>query len=135
MVGRGLAWYILSEAYYIVTSSDTCTLKFSKFKIKMMNILFLFTWWLLSWLVFVYHHYNNIFCSCYVEENVRMIATSISWISAVYFLIDAKLINNAVLISAVLQNDSVVHIFILFFVFFYIMGYHRRLGIVPHSIQ
>ena len=28
LVGRGLACYILSEAYYIVTSSDTCTLKF-----------------------------------------------------------------------------------------------------------
>ena len=71
----------------------------------------------------------------YQWYHVPMIATSISLISAVYFLTEAKLINNAVLISAVLQSDSVIHIFTLFFIFFYIMAYHRRLGIVPHSIQ
>ena len=88
----------------------------------------------------MYHHYNNIFYSFYVAENdVPMVSCTNDsnkyFLNFSCFLIEAKLINNAVLISAVLQSDSVIHIFTLFFIFFYIIAYRRRLGIVPHSIQ
>ena len=45
---------------------------------------------------------------------------------------------NALLISAVEQSDSVIHyiyIHIHFFIFFSIMVYHRTLNIVPYAIQ
>ena len=46
---------------------------------------------------------------------------------------------NALLISAVEQSDSVIHyIYIytfIFFIFFSIMVYHRTLNIVPYAIQ
>ena len=37
------------------------------------------------------------------------------------------------LISAVQQSDSVIHIF--FFIFFSIMVYHRILSIIPCAVQ
>ena len=52
--------------------------------------------------------------------------------SLIYF-IEVKLIYNVVLISAVQQSDSVIHI--SFFIFFSIMVYHKILNIVPCAIQ
>ena len=47
--------------------------------------------------------------------------------------------NNVVLISAVQQRDSIIHIYIyiyiFFFIFFSIMVYHRILSIGPCAIQ
>ena len=48
----------------------------------------------------------------------------------IYF-IEVQLIYNVVLISAVQQSDSVIHIYTFFFIFFSIMVYHRILNIVP----
>ena len=42
----------------------------------------------------------------------------------VYF-IEVQLIYNVVLISTVQQSDSVIHIYIFFFIFFSIMVYHK----------
>ena len=45
---------------------------------------------------------------------------------------------NAVLISAIEQSDSVIHYihtYSFFFIFFSIMVYHRPLNIVPYAIQ
>ena len=39
------------------------------------------------------------------------------------------------LISAVQQSDSVIHIYTLFFIFFSIIVYYRILNIVPCAIQ
>ena len=44
-------------------------------------------------------------------------------------------IYSVVLISAVQQSDSVIHIYTFFFVFFSIVVYHRILNIVPCAIQ
>ena len=54
----------------------------------------------------------------------------------IYF-IEVWLIYNVVLISAVQQSDSVIHIYIytFFFIFFSMMVYHRILNIVPCAIQ
>ena len=51
------------------------------------------------------------------------------------FLIEVELIYNVVLISAVQQSDSVIHIYTLFFIFFSIMVYPRRLDRVPCALQ
>ena len=53
----------------------------------------------------------------------------------IFFLIEVELIYNVVPISAVQQSDSVLHIYILFLIFFSIMVYLRRLDIVPCAIQ
>ena len=50
----------------------------------------------------------------------------------VYFIV-ADL--NVVLISAVQQSDSVIHISIFFFIFFPVTVYHRILTMVPHPLQ
>ena len=39
------------------------------------------------------------------------------------------------LITAVQQSDSVIHIYILFLIFFFIMVYHRTLNIVLCAMQ
>ena len=52
----------------------------------------------------------------------------------IYF-IEGLLIYNVVLISAVQQSDSVIHIYTFFFIFFSIMLYPRVLNIVPCAIQ
>ena len=45
------------------------------------------------------------------------------------------LIYNAVLISAVQQTDSVIHMYIFVFIFFSIMVWHTMLNIVPSAVQ
>ena len=50
----------------------------------------------------------------------------------VYFIIVDL---NVVLISAVQQSDSVIHISIFFFIFFSVTVYHRILTMVPHPLQ
>ena len=45
------------------------------------------------------------------------------------------MIYNVVLISAVQQSDSVIHIYTFFFIFFVIMVYPRVLNIVPCAIE
>ena len=52
-----------------------------------------------------------------------------------FFFIEVELIYNVVSISAVQQGDSVIHRDILFFIFFSIMVYPRRLDIVPCAID
>ena len=52
----------------------------------------------------------------------------------VFFFIEVQLIYNVVLISAVQQSDSFIHIHAFFFIFFSIMVYHRILNIVPCAI-
>ena len=52
-----------------------------------------------------------------------------------FFLIKVYLICNVVLISAVEQNDSVIHMCTFFFIFFSTMAYPRILNIVPCAIQ
>ena len=44
-----------------------------------------------------------------------------------FFLIEVQLIYNAVPISAVQHSDSVIYIYIFFFIFFSFMVYHRIL--------
>ena len=51
------------------------------------------------------------------------------------FIIFLTLTYNVMLVSAVQQNDSVIHMCALFFVFFSIMVYHKILNIVPCVIQ
>ena len=51
------------------------------------------------------------------------------------FLIEVSLIYNIVLISAVQQSDSVIHIHIFFFTFLSILVYPRTLNMVPYAIQ
>ena len=57
--------------------------------------------------------------------------------TACFFLkIEVQLIYNVVLITAIQQSDSVIHIYTVFFkIFFSIMVYHRILNIVPCAIQ
>ena len=50
-------------------------------------------------------------------------------------LIEVELIYSVVLISAVQQSDSVIHVYTSFFIFFSIMVYPRRLDIVSCAIQ
>ena len=52
-----------------------------------------------------------------------------------FFFIEVSSIYNVVLISAVQQNDSVIHIHTFFLIFFSIMVYHRILNIVPCALQ
>ena len=54
---------------------------------------------------------------------------------SLFFLIEVQLIYNVVLISAVQQKDSVIHIYVFFFIFCSIMVYPRRSNIVPCAIQ
>ena len=51
-------------------------------------------------------------------------------ICLLFDFIEVQLIYNVALISAVQQNDSVIHIYTLFFIFFSIMVYPRILNIV-----
>ena len=51
------------------------------------------------------------------------------------FYIGIYLVNNVVLIFAVQQSDSVIHMYTFFFIFFSIMVYHRILNIFPCAIQ
>ena len=53
----------------------------------------------------------------------------------IFFLIEVELIYNVVLISAVHQGDSIMHIYTFFFIFFPTMVYLRVLNIVPCAIQ
>ena len=53
----------------------------------------------------------------------------------IYFFIEVYLIYNVVLISAVQQSDSVIHIYTFFFILFFIMVYPSILSIVPCAIQ
>ena len=43
--------------------------------------------------------------------------------------------DNIVLISTVQQSDSVIHIYTLFFIFFFIMVYHKILNIIPTGLN
>ena len=52
-----------------------------------------------------------------------------------FFLIEVWLIYNVVLISAVQQSESVIHIYTFFFIFFSIMVYPRTLNIVHCTTQ
>ena len=52
----------------------------------------------------------------------------------IYF-IEVQLIYTVVLISAVQQSDSVIHMYTFFFILFSIMVYHRILNIVPCAVQ
>ena len=45
------------------------------------------------------------------------------------------MIYSAVLVSAIQQSDSVLHMCTLFFIFFFVMVYHRILNLVPSAIQ
>ena len=47
-----------------------------------------------------------------------------------FFLVQEELTYNVVIIPAVQQSDSVIHIYTFFFIFFSIMVYHRKLNIV-----
>lgn len=51
------------------------------------------------------------------------------------FFIEVYLIYNVVLISDAQQNDSVIHIYTSFFIFFSTMVYARILNIVPCPVQ
>ena len=51
-----------------------------------------------------------------------------------FFLVKVQLIYSVVLISAVQQSASVIHIYILF-IFFSIMVYHQLLNIAPCATQ
>ena len=61
---------------------------------------------------------------------------TLDWASVfVFVLTEVSLIYNVVLISAIQQSGSVIHIYILFFeIFFSITVYHRILDILLHSI-
>ena len=52
-----------------------------------------------------------------------------------FYFIEVQLIHNVVLISAVQQSDSVIHMYTFFFILFSIMVYHRILNRVPCAIQ
>ena len=49
-------------------------------------------------------------------------------------LLFLTLIYNVMLVSAVQQNDSVIHVYILFFIFFS-MVYHKIFNVVPCATQ
>ena len=51
------------------------------------------------------------------------------------FLIEVELIYNTVLVSSVQQSDSIIHKYIFFFRFFSIVGYYKKLKIIPCAIQ
>ena len=51
------------------------------------------------------------------------------------FLIEVELIYNIVLVSSVQQSDSIIHKYIFFFRFFSIVGYYKKLKIIPCAIQ
>ena len=42
---------------------------------------------------------------------------------------------NVVLVSGVQQSDSVMYIYVFFFIFFSIIVYYKILNIVPYAIQ
>ena len=52
-----------------------------------------------------------------------------------FILIEVSLNYSVVLITAVQQTDSVIHIYTFIFIFFSIMVYYRILNIVPCAIQ
>ena len=56
---------------------------------------------------------------------------------SLFFLIGIELIYKVVLVSAVQQSDSVIHIYIhsLFIFFSIIMVYHKILNILPCALQ
>lgn len=57
-------------------------------------------------------------------------------LSLSFFFLNCNIVaHNVVLISAVQQSDSVMHIHTFLFIFFSIMIYLRRLDIVPYAIQ
>ena len=53
----------------------------------------------------------------------------------IYFKTEVQFIHSVMLISAVQQGDSVIHMYTLFFRFFSIMVYPRILNIAPCAIQ
>ena len=48
---------------------------------------------------------------------------------------EQQLVDNVTFTSDVQQNDSVIYIYIFFFGFFSIVGYHKILNTVPCAIQ
>ena len=48
--------------------------------------------------------------------------------------IEAQLTYNFVLIYAIQQNDSIIHVYIIFFILFSIMVFHGIMHIVPYAI-
>ena len=64
--------------------------------------------------------------------------TNIVYVSFLFYIfsfIEVYLIYNVVLVSAVQQSDSLIHIYIYIFIYFSIMVYQRILNIVPCAIQ
>ena len=54
---------------------------------------------------------------------------------SLFFFIEVQLIFSVVLISAIQQSDSFIHIHTLFFILFSITVYRRILNIVPCALQ
>ena len=57
-----------------------------------------------------------------------------AYVFKIYFM-EVQLIYNVVLVSGVQQNDSVIHTYTFFFIFFSIMVYHRIVNVVPCALQ
>ena len=82
----------------------------------------------------------QLFCSIQMMLLIELLHTKPLKIFFLVYFIDIQLIYNAVLITAVQQNDTVTHIYVcvyiyiyihtFFFILFSIMVYHRVLNIV-----